>query len=124
MACSNAMSAGAARVRPAAGTQAERRSPDGKQVGGGETADGKREAVMADVAAVAGAALAIFLAGALFMLIAVVAAGIRLEDKATLSRKDRKLRLRRQAPGQHPGQCPVGDSGVGQRVPGADSEHQ
>ncbi len=78
---------------------------------------------MADVAAVAGAALAIFLAGALFMLIAVVAAGIRLEDKATLSRKDRKLRLRRQAPG-HMAASVRWVTGVGQRVPGADSEHQ
>ena len=51
-----------------------------------------------DVALVAGVALAIFLAGALIMLLAVVAAGVRHEDRATMSRMDRQLRLRRPAP--------------------------
>jgi hypothetical protein len=73
-----------------------------------------------DVAVVAGAALAIFLTGALFMLLAVVAAGIREEDRATRFRADKRLRLRSQAP--HNRAAAVRRlAGVGQRVPGADS---
>ncbi len=74
-----------------------------------------------DVAAVAGAALATFIAGALFMLIIVVAAGIRLEDRATQSRKDRQLRLRGQAPGYMAASVRR-VTGVRQRIPGAESE--
>ena len=76
-----------------------------------------------DVAVVAGAALAIFLAGALFMLIAVVAAGIRLEDKSTLSRRDRRLRLRGQAP-SYMAASVRRVTGVGQRIPGEGSDTQ
>lgn len=74
-----------------------------------------------DVAAVAGAALAIFLAGALFMLLTVVAAGIRLEDRATLTRKDRRLRLRGRAPSLMAASVRR-VAGVGQRIPDTDSE--
>ncbi len=74
-----------------------------------------------DFAAVAGAAVAFFLIGALFMLIAVVAAGVRGEDKATMSRRDRQLRLR----GEAPSYLAAGVrrlTGVGQRTPGPRSE--
>ncbi len=74
-----------------------------------------------DVAAVAGAALAIFLAGALFMLLAMVAAGIREEDRATRARRDRRLRLRSQAP-NYRSAAVRRLAGVGQRIPGDDSE--
>lgn len=54
---------------------------------------------MADVGLVAGIVIVSFLVGALFALIAIVAAGVRVEDRATMSRPDRRLRLRSQAPG-------------------------
>ncbi len=73
-----------------------------------------------DVAAVAGAALAIFFAGALFMLLVVVAAGIRAEDRATQARKDRRLRLRSRAP-DYRSAAVRRLAGVGQRIPDADS---
>jgi hypothetical protein len=74
-----------------------------------------------DVALVAGVALAIFLAGALFMLLAVVAAGVRHEDRATMSRMDRQLRLRRPAPSYLTASVRR-IAGVGQRLPHAGSD--
>jgi hypothetical protein len=61
-----------------------------------------------------------FLAGALFMLLIVVAAGIREEDRATQVRRDRRLRLRSQAP-NYRAAAVRRLAGVGQRVPDADS---
>jgi hypothetical protein len=74
-----------------------------------------------DVAVVAGAALAIFLSGALFMLLAVVAAGIREEEQATRFRRDKQLRLRSRAP-NYRAAAVRRLAGVGQRIPGTDPE--
>ena len=76
-----------------------------------------------DVAAVAGIALTVFLAGALAMLIAVVAVAIRAEDRHTLARPDRQLVLRERAPNYLvSGVRQV--VGLGQRVPDEESEHR
>jgi hypothetical protein len=73
-----------------------------------------------DVAAVAGIALTVFLAGALSMLIAIVAVAIRAEDRRTLARRSRQLALREHAPNY----LVAGTRqvvGFGQRVPGGNS---
>ena len=76
-----------------------------------------------DVAAVAGIALTVFLAGALSMLIAVVAVAIRAEDRRTLAQRDRRLALREQAP-NHIVSGTRHVVGLGQRVPEGKSGHQ
>jgi hypothetical protein len=76
-----------------------------------------------DVAAVAGIALTVFLAGALSMLIAMVAVAIRAEDRHTLARQDRQLALREQAPNYLvSGARQV--VGLGQRVPEVKSQRR
>lgn len=74
-----------------------------------------------DAAVLAAVVIFSFLIGALFALIAVVAAGVKLEDEATMARPDRRLRLRGKAPG------PVAAgvrrlNGFGQRMPAERSE--
>ena len=69
-----------------------------------------------DVTVLAGVVISSFLFGALFALIAVVAAEIKLEDKTTMARSDRRLMLRGKAPG------PIGAvvrrvNGFGERMP-------
>jgi hypothetical protein len=76
-----------------------------------------------DVAAVAGIALTVFLAGALAMLIAIVAVAVRAEDRHTLAQTDRRLALREQAPNfLVSGVRQV--VGLGQRVPEEKSERR
>jgi len=78
---------------------------------------------MADVGLVSGIVIVSFLVGALFALIAIVAAGVREEDKATMSRADRRLRLRSRAPGRMAaGVRRI--NGVGQRYNRADPDDQ
>jgi hypothetical protein len=72
-----------------------------------------------DVAAVAGTALAMFLIGALLMLLALVAIGIREEDRATQGRPDRRLQLRKRA-ASYRSSAVRRVVGLGQRVPDRD----
>ena len=51
------------------------------------------------VALVAGIVIAIFLGGAVFGVIVLVAIKVKSEDKATMGREDRSLTLREVAPG-------------------------
>jgi hypothetical protein len=71
-----------------------------------------------DVGLVAGVIIVSFLAGALFSLIAVVAAGVRGEDRATMRRQDRRLGVRLSLRGKAPGGMAAGVrrmNGFGQR---------
>lgn len=52
-----------------------------------------------DVELVAGVIIVSFLAGALFALIAVVAAGIRGEKRAMMRRQDKRIEIRLSLPG-------------------------
>lgn len=79
-----------------------------------------------DVALVAGVVIVSFLAGALFALIAVVAAGIRGEDRATMRRQDRRLGIRLSLRGRAPGNMAAGVrrvNGLGQRNRSSDLDH-
>jgi hypothetical protein len=72
-----------------------------------------------DMGLVAGIVIVSFLVGALFALIAVVAAGVRQEDKATTRREDRRTRVRLSLRGGAPGQMAAGVrrvNGFGQRT--------
>jgi len=67
---------------------------------------------------VAGIVIVSFLGGALFALIAVVAAGVRREDRVTMRRQDRGLPLRLSLRGRAPGNmaaCVRRLTGFGQR---------
>ncbi len=71
-----------------------------------------------DVGLVAGVVLVSFLAGALFALIAVVAAGVRDEDRATTRRQDGRLPVRLSLRSRAPGNLTAGVrrvNGFGQR---------
>lgn len=75
---------------------------------------------------VAGVVIVSFLAGALFALIAVVAAGIRGEDRATMRRQDRRLGIRLSLRGRAPGNMAAGVrrvNGLGQRYRSSDHDH-
>ena len=79
-----------------------------------------------DVGLVAGVIIVSFLAGALFALIAVVAAGIRGEEKATMRRQDRRLGIRLSLRGRAPGNTAAGVrrvNGLGQRNRPSDLDH-
>ena len=56
-----------------------------------------------DVVLVAGIVIASFLGGALFALIAIVAAGVREEDRVTMRRQDSRLPVRLSLRGRAPG---------------------
>ena len=76
-----------------------------------------------DVAAVAGIALTVFLVGALSMLLTMVAVAVRIEDRRTLARRDRRLALRERAP-SYLASGVREFVGLGQRVPGTESQQQ
>jgi hypothetical protein len=78
-----------------------------------------------DVGLVAGIVLVSFLTGALFALIAIVAAGVRGEDRATMRRKDGRLAVRLSLRGRAPGNMAAGVrkvTGFGQRYTSSDPD--
>ena len=84
-----------------------------------------RPVVAGDVGLVAGVVIVSFLGGALFALIAVVAAGVRGEDRVTMRRQDRRLPVRLSLRGRAPGNmaaCVRRLNGLGQRYRTSDPD--
>ena len=80
-----------------------------------------------DVVLVAGIVIASFLGGALFALIAIVAAGVREEDRVTMRRQDSRLPVRLSLRGRAPGNmaaCVRRLNGFGHRCRSSDPDRR
>jgi hypothetical protein len=105
---------GAALARGVTGRRSECRR---RQLGG--------RVVARDVIAVAGVVIVSFLGGALLALMAVVAAGVRGEDRVTMRRQDRRLPVRLSLRGRAPGNMAATVrrlNGFGQRYRSSDPD--